>query len=151
MQRFAVPVAVVVMIARSKGGTRRILLQRRRNTGFGDGMWDFACSGHVERGESLTDACARECREELGIDAAPENFKFFTLVYKRDGSVTYVNPYFYLDEFSGEPERREPFKCSDLAWFDEEALPCDLLPDRRQALQAFGKGVTLIEYDAQKN
>ena len=53
MEKFKVPVAVVVLIARNVGGKEQILLQRRQNTGFGDGMWDFACSGHVEDGESL--------------------------------------------------------------------------------------------------
>ena len=42
MSRFKVPVAVVVMITRTCGGKRQLLLQRRSNTGFGDGKWDFA-------------------------------------------------------------------------------------------------------------
>ena len=43
MEKFRVPVAVVVLIERNVGGIKQILLQRRQNTGFGDGMWDFAC------------------------------------------------------------------------------------------------------------
>ena len=33
------PVAVVVLIIREDDGRREVLLQRRQNTGFGDGMW----------------------------------------------------------------------------------------------------------------
>lgn len=146
MARFTVPVAVVVVIARINGGARQYLLQRRSNTGFGDGMWDFACSGHVEEGESMTDACVRECAEELGIKARGQDFSFFTLLYKRDGEVTYVNPYFLLTDFVGEPRICEPHKCDGLKWFSEDELPSNLLPDRRAALQAFKVGQRFIEY-----
>lgn len=146
MEKFRVPVAVVVMMTRESGCARQLLLQRRKNTGFGDGMWDFACSGHVEEGESLTEACARECGEELSVRALPKNFHFFTLIYKKDGEVTYVNPYFHLTEYEGTPRISEPGKCSEMCWFDESALPSDLLPDRRAALEAFISGRKLIEY-----
>ncbi len=139
-------VAVVVMLSRKQNGVRQMLLQRRRNTGFGDGMWDFACAGHVERGERMTEACARECREELGIKAAPENFNFFTLIYKKDGNSVYCNPYFFLTKYEGEPKIKEPFKCSELKWFDIDALPDDLLDDRKRAFEAFKKGEPFLEY-----
>ena len=146
MAKFTAPVAVVVLIARIENGVRHILLQRRQNTGFGDGMWDFACSGHVEEGESMTEACVRECREELGIIAEAQRFKFFTLIYKRDGDITYVNSYFYLTEYYEKPVIMEQNKCSELKWFSEDDLPDDLLDDRRQAYEAFLKGIPFIEY-----
>ena len=31
------------------------------------GMWDSACSGHVDAGESYADAAARELMEEIGL------------------------------------------------------------------------------------
>lgn len=146
MARFTVPVAVVVLLERACNGKRQVLLQRRQNTGFGDGLWDFSCSGHVECGEGLRDACIRECGEELGIDVKAENLRFFTLVYKRDGDITYCNPYFILAEFSGVPRICEEGKCSAIGWFDIDALPSALLPDRREALLALQNGTPLIEY-----
>lgn len=146
MEKFKVPVAVVVLIARNVGGINQILLQRRQNTGFGDGMWDFACSGHVEEGESLTAACSRECREELGISADAQDFEFFTLFYKRDGQVTYVNPYFVLQKFMSEPHICEPHKCAELEWFCTDNLPEDLLPDRKAAYNALMQGLPYVEY-----
>ena len=146
MPRFKVPVAVVVMITRVCGGKRQLLLQRRSNTGFGDGKWDFACSGHVEEGERLRETCVRECREELGISSKPEDFAFFTLIYKRDPGATYVNAYFCLTEYAGTPSVCEESKCSALGWFDESALPHDLLDDRRLALDCFLKNEHFAEY-----
>ena len=43
-------------------------------------MHDFACSGHVERGESYTSALVREAKEEIGITLKEEDFM---LKYKK--------------------------------------------------------------------
>lgn len=147
MNRFCVPVAIVVLIMRNIDvGDREVLLQRRQNTGFGDGMWDFACAGHVEEGESMTEACVRESFEELGIRTQPEDFKFFTLIYKKDSTITYVNSYFCLTKYYGNIEIMEPSKCSELKWFNVMQLPEDLLPDRKRAFEALLNGDTFIEY-----
>ena len=42
-----------------------ILLQRRRNTGFADGLWALV-GGHMEHFEGVKEAMAREANEELG-------------------------------------------------------------------------------------
>lgn len=138
-QRFLTPSAVVVMLTKNCIGQTFVLLQRRQNTGFADGLWDLSCSGHVEEGESMTDACVRECREELGLNVAPENFKFFALIHKRDKecNLTYYNGYFYLDKFDGQPTIGEPDKCSQISWFNVSSLPSDLIPDRRAAIEAY--------------
>jgi isopentenyl-diphosphate delta-isomerase len=58
------------VVVECEGG---LLLQRR---GFAKdmaaGLWDSACSGHVQPGESYLDAAVRELEEELGIRAEPE-------------------------------------------------------------------------------
>lgn len=49
-ERFVTRMAVFVCVRNQKG---EILLQQRTNTGYLDGYWDFAASGHVEYGESV--------------------------------------------------------------------------------------------------
>ena len=46
-------VAVMLILEREADGRRELLLQRRQNTGYADGLWDVAVSGHLEEGESL--------------------------------------------------------------------------------------------------
>ena len=56
--------AVIPMILQEKDGDVEILLHRRKNTGYKDGKWDMAGSGHVEENETAKMAVVRECAEE---------------------------------------------------------------------------------------
>lgn len=52
----------------------RIFLMRRMNTGYEDGNY-MVPSGHVEKGESLTDAMIRETMEEVGVSVRKEDLR----------------------------------------------------------------------------
>ena len=70
----------LVLTRTNENGEKEILLQLRQNTGYMDNMYDFACSGHVEKGESYTTALVREAKEEIGITLKEEDFM---LKYKK--------------------------------------------------------------------
>lgn len=148
MQPYKTPSAIILVLERNVGGKKQILLQRRRNTGFADGLWDFACAGKVEEGETLAQTVVREAREELGICVSADELNFLCLVHKRDEqfNLTYYNAYFGCTEFVGEPKICESEKCSDLRWFDSDNLPDDLIEDRRQAYKTNLNGVHYLEY-----
>ncbi len=147
-ERFSTPSASIVMLVKNEDGKTKVLLQRRQNTGFMDGMWDLSCSGHVEHAESMSEAAAREAKEELGVTIPPDNLKFFVLVHKREKEwdLTYYNAYFVCKEFDGEPTICEPEKCYELKWFELDDLPDDLINDRKCAVKAYLEGVDYIEY-----
>jgi len=42
-------------------------LEKRASTGYMDGMWDFAISGHVDENETAAQAVIRASKEEIGI------------------------------------------------------------------------------------
>ncbi|MCM1437977.1 MAG: NUDIX domain-containing protein [Roseburia sp.] len=147
-ERFKVPSAVVVMLLKEVEGKAYVLLQRRQNTGFMDGLWDFSYAGHVEHGESMREAAVREAKEELGVKISPENLKFFTLIHKREKEwdLTFINAYFFCVQFQGEPHICEPEKCSGIKWFPLDGLPDDLINDRKEALKAYLNGINYIEF-----
>ena len=62
-----VPAAYVLFLRDTPSGAAEVLLQLREGTGYMDGYWAAAAAGHVERGESVFDAAAREVTEELGV------------------------------------------------------------------------------------
>lgn len=110
--------AVFVVIRNEQG---EILLQQRANTGCLDGYWDLP-SGHIEYGESLRDAAARETKEEVDVDVSPDDL---TLIHIEQFYVEkdYVNYTFEAKKWGGEPKIREPEKCSAIGWFAVDALP----------------------------
>jgi 8-oxo-dGTP pyrophosphatase MutT (NUDIX family) len=140
--------AIIVALVKNVNDKTYVLLQKRQNTGFADGLWDLSFSGHVEKDESMTDAAVREAKEELCVDIDKHDLNFFTLIHKRDkdSDLVYYNGYFYCRNFVGTPQIGEPTKCSAIQWFDIDNLPKDLIDDRKEALKAFTNGTHYIEY-----
>lgn len=68
--------AIFPIIFRMNGNKKEILLLQRLNTGYMDGMWDFAGSGHVDENETAMQAVVRECKEEVGIDVKVNDLRF---------------------------------------------------------------------------
>lgn len=87
-----------------------------------DGYWDFAASGHLEKGESIRGAAVRELGEEIGLTAKEDDLKLVH-VGQNHLDVPYINFIFMLDTWQGEPSIKEPGKCSGLEWFEVGALP----------------------------
>lgn len=78
--------AIFPIILQNKDGNVQILLHRRKNTGYKDGKWDIAASGHVDEGETTKTAVIRECEEELGIDVKITDLSFVHLSHRVSNS-----------------------------------------------------------------
>ena len=66
-ERYKTASAVMLFLLRERNGRQEILLQKRRNTGYADGMWDC--------GEAKPQICEPEKCAELRwfpLDALPE-------------------------------------------------------------------------------
>lgn len=140
--RFAVVPASYVLLTRERDGRRQVLLQLRRGTGYMDGHWAAAAAGHVERGESVFDAAAREAAEELGVhdlELVP-----LTAMHRtgRTGDPVDERVDYFLQatSWAGEPTIVEPDKCADLRWFDLDDLPSPVVPHELVVIEALREG-----------
>ncbi len=131
--------AVFPIIIKTEDDKKQVLLAKRANTGYMDGMWDFAGSGHVDENETAIQAVIRELGEKIGITVEPSEVKFAHLSHRlgKNGNRTYYDIYFIVKGFLGEPIIAEPEKCSDLSWFNVDCLPSNMIPVRKSALQAY--------------
>ncbi len=111
----------------------QILFGRRQKTGYEDGAY-HPPSGHLEAGESVVTALIREAKEEIGITIKPEAVEFAHVMHNASsgGRAAF---FFMVREWDGEPENREPEKCSELAWYPLDALPGHLIAYCRTALE----------------
>ncbi len=111
--------AAVFIVVRDDQG--RVLLHRRKNTGYMDGYYDFP-SGHIDPGEGFTTAAVRELAEETSLQAAEEDMRLKHLNLNHT-DFPYINAVFDAEKWQGEPKVMEPKKCDDMGFFALDALP----------------------------
>ena len=144
-QRFSVvPAAYVVFLRDLDGrGEHEVLLQLRRGTGFMDEHWACAAAGHVERGETVHAAAARESIEEVGVTEVA--LTPLTAMQRTNGTGLDIDErvdyFFTCTSWSGEPHIVEPDKCADLRWFPLTALPDPVVPHELAVLSGLRDGV----------
>jgi len=140
-ERFKTPAAVFMLFIQDN----KVLLHRRQNTGWQDGNYDVP-SGHVEPDEELCVSAARESKEETGLTVSPDNLKVVHFMHCQFDDYTYFQIYLRVREFQGTPQIMEPDKCDHLDWFDLNALPDNLVPYVRQAIEKVNEGELYSAY-----
>lgn len=125
----------------------KILLLRRFKTGYNDGLYSLV-AGHVDEGETFTQALLREAREEAGLEIPHEKIKTIHVMHRRsatDGSQR-VDVFHLVEDFDGEPKNMEPQKCDDLSWFEIDDLPENIIPYIRKVIEYVRDGVFYSEH-----
>ncbi len=115
-----------------------VLLLRRYNTGYEDGRYSVV-AGHVDGGEEIKAAMIREAREEAGIAIAPEDLTVVGVMHRRSAEER-IDFFLAARRWTGEVTNREPGKCDELAWFDLDALPANVIPYVRRAFDNYREG-----------
>lgn len=126
----------------------KILMMRRKNTGFQDGMYGVP-SGKLDQGETIAEALLREAKEEVGImcvlnDAWHRN-AYILHRYSGEGTVA-MEFFIRLHSYTGVVQNREEEKCDDVAWFPVDDLPENTIPYVKKGILNALSGVILDEY-----
>jgi 8-oxo-dGTP diphosphatase len=122
----------------------KVLLSRRYQTGYEDGNYSVP-AGHVENGESMTEAVIREAKEEVGVDLKPEDVEVKTVMHRRQEDIR-VDFLFEVKRWEGEPYNTEPERCDDLSWFPLDNLPPNTISYVRQVIECYRKGIIYSEW-----
>lgn len=129
----------------------QILLSQRKNTGYHDGEYSVV-AGHVEAGETFTQAVRREAKEEVGLILKLKKLAVAHVQHRKSEAdqSERVDVYFVAREWRGEIKNQEPHKCSQLKWFDLKKLPDNMVPCVRAAIGNIIKQQTYSEFGWQK-
>lgn len=141
-ERFKQKVTVGLILINKQ---KEVLLQKRCNTGYMDGMYALV-AGHLEANESMVSGIIRETKEEIGIELDKVKVSFVCLV--RSGNDNeYINSYFKCEEFDGIVKNAEVDKCSELRWFNINNLPGNIIPNDKRAIDNMINNIVLDEYN----
>jgi ADP-ribose pyrophosphatase YjhB (NUDIX family) len=138
LSRFRAAVAVYGILRRDG----RVLLLRRKGSGYRDGELSLP-AGHLEGEEDAVAGLRRELREELAVELG--RCELALVMHRRreaPGEDEYVDLFFEVAQWAGEPVIGEPHKCAELVWADAGALPGDVVDYIAVALRAKGGLVT---------
>ena len=142
-ERFHLRAAVYLILLRDDD----VLLARRFRTGWEDGKYSMI-AGHLDGGETVTTAMIREAYEEGGLVIQPRYLKVVhTMHRKAGGHIEYIDFFAHAEKWEGEPTIKEPDKCDDIGWFPRNALPSNVLPHVRAAIDFHRNGVAFSECD----
>ena len=123
MGRVTSPAAIHIAVAALVRYGRVLLVHRHPLRENYPDCWDLP-GGHVESGETPTEAARRECREELGIE----------LGRMQPFAIGCSDPRLALhavlaDSWRGEPRNCAPDEHDDLGWFTPEEMGDLVLAD----------------------
>ena len=122
----------------------KILLLRRQNTGYEDGNYSVV-AGHLDGGEEVASAMICEAREEAGIQISPRAIEVVGVMHRLDPEER-VDFFLTATSWSGEIRNMEPRKCSELAWFDLDDLPTNVIPYVRKAIHNYRCGISFDSF-----
>ena len=140
MTRARFPVTVHLLFFREG----KILLLRRFNTGYADGQYSVP-AGHLDGGETVRRAAAREALEEVGVRIEEDQIRFTSVMHRREGDER-VDFFVHVQTWAGEPFNAEPEKCDDLRWVEVRHLPGNTIPYVRRAIANHFAGVYFDEF-----
>lgn len=125
-----------------------VLLLLRANTGYCDGCYGLV-SGHVEDGESATDAVIREAFEEAGILLSASDLKVIHVLHRQSDRFN-VDIFFECRSWQGTISNQEPQKCAGLEFHPLSNLPSNTVDYVVVVLQAVEKGISYSEQGWEK-
>ncbi|MFH1252790.1 MAG: NUDIX domain-containing protein, partial [Candidatus Uhrbacteria bacterium] len=123
----------------------QVLLLKRYNTGYQDGNYSLV-AGHLDGGETTKQCIIREALEEAGIVLSPDDLEVVHAMHRLSGDREYFDFYLRAEKWTGEITNLEPHKCNELAWYNLNDLPSNILPEVKLALENINKKIHYSEF-----
>lgn len=144
--RFKIYASVHVLFIKNN----EVLMLLRKNT-TSDGLYGLV-AGHLEEGETITNALIRESEEEVGVEIKPEDLKIAAVChsYSRHNNREFIQFYAICNKWNGTFKNKEPEKCGGIDFFSLNSLPENTVPYIKDAITKILNKVSYYEYGWKK-
>jgi 8-oxo-dGTP diphosphatase len=126
---YKLAVAVHLMLIDAAG---RVLFGQRHASNEGD-IWNLP-SGYLQAGESVVAALIRRAWTAIGVAVDEQAVELVHVMHASSGGGR-VAFFFAVERWTGDPANREPGTYSRVDWFPPSALPYNVVPYCRSALE----------------
>ncbi len=118
-ERNRLPVSVQLILEKED----KILLMKRKNTGYEDGKYALP-GGHVEANEEIRNAMIREAKEEIGIHLDLQDIQLYKVMNRKvSENQEYIDFIFKANQWTGDITNEEEDKCEEIKWVDMNEIP----------------------------
>jgi ADP-ribose pyrophosphatase YjhB (NUDIX family) len=135
MSKFNFYAAVYLILKKEN----KVLLIRRFNTGWMDGMYTLP-AGHIDGNETSEMAMSREAKEEINLTILPKALSVVHVMHRKSTDREYFDIFIEAKNYSGEIKNNEENKCDRIEWFDIDSLPENTLSYISEAFKLISKG-----------
>jgi len=115
-----------------------LLMKRSDQSRTYPGHWGLV-GGFLEFGETAEEGAVREAKEEIGVEVEVIKFigRYYNTEYKPGKNV--ISLAHYSKIISGTPHPAQPEECSDVKWFEPDAVrKMELAYDHKKILEDEG-------------
>ena len=132
MERFKLVTAVHLILIEDK----KILLQRRYNTGYEDGNYSIV-AGHIDGNESVIKAMQREALEEAGIKIKEEDLEIVHVMHRKTPDRESIDYFLTCKKYDGKIKIMEKDKCDELKFYKLDKLPINVIPYVKKGVENY--------------
>lgn len=140
-ERYKISIAVFLFLVQEN----KILLIKRSNTGWMDGFYSVP-AGSIDGGETLVQSITREAKEEVNVDVKEKDLQLVHTLHCITHGEEWMGVFFIANKWNGEPMVNEPHKHSEVKWVDIRALPENIIPYVKQAIESYLNNSIYSEY-----
>ena len=123
----------------------QVLLLRRINTPFCNNCYCLP-GGTIQPHEPATRALIRESASSLGITIQPADIDCVHIMHRKCNEPEFFACVFKPRTWQGTPTIMEPNRYADLQWFALDALPTNMVPAHKHAIEQILAGNTYSEH-----